>query len=333
MSLDTLTTTNIKNLFHLDSKSTLLKYEEKGEIPKAERVSRGQVSVRQWDLSQIPSIGKKLGFLKPPANQIVICKYIQKGGVLKTTTSFNEARSLALNGIKTLVIGLDSECSITDALLAKPNIETLQENTETLGLYNLLVNKSPIKQIIQPTSLPTLDIISETHELAILEKWINQQPRKEYFFKDKLLPLLQEYEVIIFDNAPSWSSLIENAIVSSNNIVCPLGCTLLAYNAANTNINTLFEFIDAMRLKENKNISMFATLLERTSLSQQIYAQYLAEFKEYIIPIPIRASVKFQEALMSGLSVLEYSPLSSISKDYFDLMKSLWEKINNSNNI
>ena len=141
------------------------------------------------------------------------------------------------------------------------------------------------------------------------------------------------HEVIIFDNAPSWSTLIENAIVASNNVVCPLGCTLLAYNAANTNLNTLFDFIRTMKLKDIKNVSMFATLLERTSLSQQIYAQYLSEFKEYIIPIPIRSSVKFQEALMSGLSILEYAPLSSVSKDYFDLIKALWEKITNSNNI
>ena len=102
--------------------------------------------------------------------------------------------------------------------------------------------------------------------------------------------MLKEYEVIIFDNAPSWSSLIENAIVASNNIVCPLGCSLLAYNAANTNINTLFEFIETMKLIESKSISMFATLLDRTSLSQQIYAQYLSEFKNYMIPIPIRVS-------------------------------------------
>lgn len=329
MIMDTFSTSDIIKLFRLDNKSTLINYEDKGLIPRADRVSRGTISVRQWNTSHIPDIGKKLGFLSAPQKQIIICKYIQKGGVLKTTTSFNEARALALNGIKTLLIGLDSECSITDSLLPKQSIETLKDNPETLGLYHLLVDNIELDKVVKPTSLPTLDIIPETYDLIRLEKWINQQSRKEYLFRDNLIELLKDYEVIIFDNAPSWGNLIENAIVCSNNIICPLGCSLLSYNAANTNLSSLFEFINAMRLKDKKDIHMFATLLERTSLSQQIYAQYLSDFKEYIIPIPIRSSVKFQEAILCGKSIIEYLPSSSASKEYYDLIISLWNKINN----
>src|ERR1700722_8060059 len=106
MQKEYLTSADIRNLYRIDERyktiQTIYKAEERGEIPKAKRISRGKVEVRNWSISQLPAIGKRFGFLKNPNKQHIICKYIQKGGVLKTTTSFYEARTFALNGIKTL---------------------------------------------------------------------------------------------------------------------------------------------------------------------------------------------------------------------------------------
>jgi len=77
-----------------------------------------------------------------------------------------------------------------------------------------------------------------------------------------------------------------------------------------------------------QSVIMIPTLLERSTLSQQIYTQYLISFSDYIIPIPIRSSVKGQEALMLKQTPLEYSPLSSsISQDYYELINMLWGKV------
>jgi len=330
MQKEYLTSADIRKLYRLDERhksvQSIYNAEERGEIPKAKRIPRGKIQVRNWPISQLPEIGKKFGFLTPPADQRILCKYIQKGGVLKTTTSFNEARLFALNGIKTLVIGLDFECSITDVMLPKAEILTLDENKERLGLYQFFAEGATLNEIIYKTSLPTLDIIPETHDLVALEKWLNHQTRREYIFKDNLLPLLSEYDVVIFDNGPSWNHLIENSLTTSSTAILPLGCNLLAYNASETNLSSLFEFQKKMDLK-NQQIIMIPTLLDRSTLSQQIYAQYLTKFKANIIPIPIRASVKGQEALMCKQTLLEYAPSSPLSQDYYELIKLMWAKI------
>jgi hypothetical protein len=109
---------------------TLIKAEERGDIPEAERFKRkGKrgIEVRKWRRDQLPAIGAKYGFLKQPKEQHVICVFTPKGGVLKTTLSFNFARLLALNGIKTLVIGLDAQCSMTDLLLTANTVENLDD--------------------------------------------------------------------------------------------------------------------------------------------------------------------------------------------------------------
>ena len=326
------TISDIRKIYRIDDRyksiQSIYKAEERGEIPRAKRAPRGKVQVRNWELSHLPTIGKKFGFLKQPHQQQIICKYVQKGGVLKTTTSFNEARVFALNGIKTLVIGLDFECSITDIILPKEEIRTLSEKTDLIGLYQFFAEKAPIEEIIQKTSLPTLDVIPETHDLVALEKWLNHQTRREYTFKDELIPLLSKYDVIIFDNDPSWNRLTENSLTTASTLILPLGCNLLAYNASQTNLDSIFEFQEKMGIT-NQKVFMIPTLLDRSALSQQIYAQYLSNFSNQVIPIPIRASVKGQESLIHKQSILEYAPSSSLAQDYYELIKLLWGKINN----
>ena len=325
------TGSEIRKLFRMDerykSHQTLYNAEDRGDIPKAHRVARGKVMVRNWSLEQLPKIGEKFGFLKKRDRKTVICKYIQKGGVLKTTTSFNEAKTFALNGMKTLIIGLDFECSITDVVLPEQEVLTLEDSQPQVGLFHLLAEGASLSRVVRKTSIPTLDIIPETHDLVQLEKWLNQQKRREYIFIDKLMPLLSDYDVVIFDNGPSWNHLIENALVASDVILCPLGCNLLAYNASETNIHNIFDFEETMNLVEEKKVIMFPTLLDRTSLSQQIYAEYIARFSKYLVTHPIRVSAKWQESLMNKQTIIEYAPTSQAAHDYYDLIRDIWNKI------
>lgn len=330
------TSSELHNLFLLEgriSRQTLLNSEERGEIPKAERVPRGKIQVRQWKQEQLPEIGEKFGFLKKPKKQQVICVYTPKGGVLKTTYCYNLARMLALNGVKTVIIGLDIQCSITNYALPKPKFESLEEFEELknqkqqrLGLYHYLFEKAPINSIIKKTSLPTLDIIPETADLNILEKKLRVEARREYLFNDKLINALSDYEVIIFDNSPSWNQLVECALTASKTIISPIGCDIETYEALETNLSIVLEFKDIMKLKWD-NIFLIPTLLEKTNLSQQIYGVYINHYGSKVIPIPIRRSVKGQEARVLYLSVIEHEPKSTLAQDYYELTRNLWNKI------
>lgn len=326
------TTSNIKVFFRFDERNKSLtgvyNAESDNEIPFADRVARGKNEIRQWKEENIPKIGELFGFLPKNRTQKIICKYIQKGGVLKTTSTFNEARIFALNGLKTLIIGLDFECSITDIVKPKNEIQTLEDNETYSGLYHFFYEKASINDIISKTSLPTLDIIPETHDLVRLEKNMASETRRESIFKDKLIPCLKDYDVIIFDNGPSWNYLIENALTASNVIIAPLGCNLLSYNAAKTNFESIEQFQQKMEgVIKDQEIIMYATLLDRNSLSQQIFAQYLSIFKDKIISTPIRSSVKGQEAILLGQSMMEYAPKSPLAQEYFELISEVWNRI------
>jgi len=118
------TSSDIQKLFRLDerikSRQTLFNAEERGEIPTAARLARGKHQIRQWSIEQLPEIGSRFGFLQKPKEQQFICVYTAKGGVLKTTLAYSLARILALNGIKTLVVGLDIQGSESGILFRRP---------------------------------------------------------------------------------------------------------------------------------------------------------------------------------------------------------------------
>lgn len=325
------TNSDIRKLFKMDNRfksiQTLYNAEDRGEIPVAVREPRGKVSTRIWKLEQLPEIGRRFGFLKPPIQQKVLCTYMQKGGVYKTTTSYNRARTLALNGMNVLLIGLDPECSVTDIIIPQQELNRLDDFEQGIGLFHYFVENAQLKDIIRPTSLPTLDFIPETHDLVKLNKWMTHEKRREYIFQDKLIPHLSNYDVIIFDNSPTWNHLVENSILVSSAVIMPLGCTLLAYNASATNMQNIWDFQEVMKLTDQKLI-MFSTALERSSLSQQINATYLTRYVDYMITTPIRKSVKWEEALMSQQTILEYALGSPQAEEYYHLISEEWARIN-----
>lgn len=323
---------DVEKIFHLkekiNSRQTLLNLEERGEIPKAQRVGRGnggKIQQRFWSVSDLVGIGEKLGFLQKPTKQHRIVFNISKGGNLKTSQAFNWSRMLALSGIKVLAIPLDIQKSFTKLVTNEAEIEDIsQVQEEGLGLYHLLFEGATLDQVIQKTDLPTLDFIPETSELNILEKRLRLENRKEYIFLDKLTPRLKDYDVIVFDTAPSFSSLIENALVCATEIVSPIGCEVGTYQVLEDYLSILSEFFDVMKIEPAHYF--VPVLLDKNKISQQIYGAYLSRYSDKIIATPVRRSVIAQEASVLQQSVFEYSPDSPLAIDQYEAITEFWKR-------
>jgi chromosome partitioning protein len=325
----------IQKLFKIDekvkSRQTIFNAEERGEIPKAVRHPRGSTgNVRRWTVEQLPYIGRKFGFLKHPEHQHILSFYTQKGGCLKSTLSYSIARLLALNGIRTLIVGLDIQGSVTNISVPKPVVDTIEELKEIKrswgGLYHLLYQDFELADVLKNTDLPTLDVIPETSELMMLEKTIRNEVAREHQFKEKLLPMLSDYQVVIFDNSPNWNSLVENSLSAATSVISPVGCDVGTFDVLDTNMDTIRDFQKKAKLHWD-NFLLVPTLLEKTKLSQQIYMAYCAAHSAYLIPYAIRRAVIGQEAAYVRRSVIEQDPTSQLAGDYYDLIIELWKRI------
>lgn len=314
------------------TKTSLYRDEASGLIPKAKRVKRGTTYGRMWEHKDLPAIGKYHGFLMPPSDTKVLSVYTPKGGVLKSTISLNLARMLALNGIKTLVVGLDVQCTVTHNLTK--DIEAITSLNDIQDLRGLHEASKPneeggcsIEETIYETDLPTLFYIPESSNLNLLEQKIRDESRREYFLERLLKPLRNDFKVIIFDNSPNWNFLIQNSLAAATDVICPIACDIETFRSLTQNIQMINDFKQTMELFWS-NFILIPTKVERTKLSTQIEAQYRTLFPELITAGSIRVAAKGQESSLEKLSVIEYDANSQLAEDYYEICKDIWGRIN-----
>ena len=317
------------------SQQVLANAESRGEIPKATRIARGKKEIRKWTTEQLPEIGKKFGFIPNRKMQRqVISVFTQKGGTLKTTLSHAFARVLALHGIRVVVVGLDIQGSITKTMLPPPaSMDTLADilayNKAIKGLYHFFSQPEKsrrIEEIIHKTDLPTLDIIPETPQLNDLILLINQKTLREFRFRDELLPHLENYDVVLFDNGPSWNTLVENSLACSNTLIQPVGCDVGTFQVLDGNMAQVEDFRVKAKITWDSQL-LVPTLRENTKLSQQILGAYIAQYPaRQLLTNSIRKSVAGQEALYLNRSALEHDPRSDLSNDYVNVVREIWDR-------
>ena len=239
---------------------------------------------------------------------------------------------IALNGIKTLVIGLDVQCSITDLLSTTQQEENIEDIHPIHGLYEATKSIADggvnIGDIIKASDIPTLHYIPETVNLNKLEQKIRDEKKREHFLTRFINELKQNYDVIIFDNSPNWNFLIQNSLVAADVVISPMGCDIGTYRAVNQNIQLINDFKNDMELNW-KNFIIIHTLLENTKLSLQIVSQYNTLYPELITKASVRRAVKGQESSLQNCSVIESDPSSPLANDYYDVITELWTKIGN----
>lgn len=322
------TAANVSNYFGI-TRQAVHSAEERGDIPIAQRISRGKISVRHWPISTIPSIGNQFSFLAKPKKQIIFAVYTCKGGVLKTSISFNLARTLALNGIKTLVIGLEgNQYSITSLCLPQEEDDSLLSLDTTPSLYHFFYENASLQEIIRKTEIPTMDVIPETAELNSFGRKLLHERNREWLFKTKLIPQLSDYDVIIFDNGANLNLVAENSLTCADVLISPLGCETLAFKAVKTNFHEIFSFKEALNINW-KDLIVIPTLLANTAASQKFYASYVNNYPEYITKIPIKQfNAISEEAMLLKQSVLEYKPISELAEEYKTIIKEIWERAN-----
>jgi len=276
------------------------------EMPIA-RAARAALAVR----------GGSRPWPRPRACRIVTIAN-QKGGVGKTTTAVNLAASMALHGLRILVVDLDPQGNASTAL-------DVDHHSGVASIYNVLVDGQPLSGVIKPAaSIPQLYCAPATIDLAGAEIELVPLVARE----SRLVRALAGFDstgldYIFIDCPPSLGLLTVNALVAAPEVLIPIQCEYYALEG----LEQLLRTVDLVKSHLNPALAVSTILLTmydgRTRLASQVADEVRDHFGEIVLSTIIPRSVRVSEAPSYGQSVMTYDPGSSGAQAYLEAAREM----------
>ncbi len=244
----------------------------------------------------------------------------QKGGVGKTTTSMNLAAGLGKKGKRVLLIDLDPQANSTTGL-------GLETHSIEKGVFELIVEKLPIKDVIVSTSAENVDIIPSTIQLAGADLHLSMNNEHESkIFAEPIRQIQKEYDYIIMDCPPSLGIINRNGLSIADKVLIPMQAEYYALEG----LTQLLSTIMVVKKMFNNKLQIGGLLItmydSRTNLGEDVISEVEKFFKGQVIETKIPRNIKLAEAPSSGMSIFNYAPSSSGAKAYMALTEEILEK-------
>lgn len=234
----------------------------------------------------------------------------QKGGVSKTTSTFNIAAVLASKGKRVLMIDFDSQASLTISAGLEPRD---YEN----NIVSVLTNKTK-KDIIQDCivpleNIPNLFLLTSIIDLARVELELQGRTARERVLSRALEPICNDFDFILIDCPPQLSVLTLNALAASDYVLVPCKTDYLSYRGLEQLEETIEDVKDCLNSKI-KMLGVIATFYEKASSDDNDILQGLKD--KYNVIGVIKKSVEVKKGIYDGIPIV-------LSKSKTDMVKEM----------
>jgi len=197
-----------------------------------------------------------------------ISLYNHKGGVGKTTITYNLAGALAQLGKRVLLVDSDPQCNLTSYCLQNKKIDTLLDESDSKSGKTIWSALKPISEAegsfkeISPIPVRSNlflipgDIQLSQFEMDLTELWINCQQRKPKGFRgvtaisrltDKISRKLK-IDYIFYDTGPNIGPLNKIILLDCDFFIIPMSCDEFSIRALKTLGRTLFDWINEWKI-------------------------------------------------------------------------------------
>ena len=219
----------------------------------------------------------------------------QKGGVGKTTSTLNVAAAMAELDRAVLVVDLDPQACMTFSLGYDPDVTEPSLHDTVVGRAKL------VDTIVQHAEM---DVAPANIDLAGAEVTLLSRTGREYLLRGELADLLDSYDAVLIDCAPSLGVLTINGLTAADEVVIPVQCETLSHRG----VAQLLETIADVRRLTNRNLvvrGLVATMFDpRTRHAREVLRDLLARYELPLIGPPVRKSIRFAESPTDGASLV-----------------------------
>jgi chromosome partitioning protein len=240
----------------------------------------------------------------------------QKGGVGKTTTTINLGAYLAKMGQRVLLIDLDPQANATSCL-------GIDKRKVTTSVYNILIEDSAPADAILVSPKLNIALLPASPDLAGAEVELVGELARENRLKNRLGPILENYDYVLIDCPPSLSLLTVNALVAAEAVIIPVQCEYLALEG----LGQLVQTVNRVRSALNSSLNIRGVVMTmfdgRTGLSAQVVAEVRKHLPGKVFKSIIPRSVRLAEAPSHGVPISAFAASSAGAQAYEALAEEL----------